>query len=105
MNIAASSYSLLAGAWAAHIRDIPTHKKHVIRMIGTAYGVFPAKYIWVVILAMSNVVRGEWVYPLSIWLSTISGVMVTEWALLNKLSAKDEAHDRSHNKEHTVKSQ
>lgn len=67
-------------------------------MIGLAYGVFPTKYIWVVILAMSNAVHGEWVYPMSVWLSTITGVVVTEWALLGKLSVEDKAHDRSQSK-------
>lgn len=106
LNIAASVYSLLAGLIAGIKRDIPTHKRHIIRMIGLAYGVFPTKYIWVLILAMSNTLRGEWVYPVSVWLSTVTGVLVTEWALLGKLSAEDKAHDRSHiNKQSVAKGQ
>ena len=93
-NITASMYTALAGLTAAIKRDIPTHKKNVIRMIGLAYGVFPTKYVWVIILSMSNMVSGEWVYPLSVCLSTVTGALVTEWALLGKLSGKDMAYDR-----------
>ena len=101
VNITASMYTALAGVIAAIRRDIPTHRRNVIRMIGLAYGVFPTKYIWVVILAMSNMVRGEWVYPLSVCLSTVTGVVVTEWALLGKLSGKDMAHDKHADKNST----
>ena len=63
-------------------------------MVGLAYGVFPFKYVWIVILAMTNLLAGDWLYGVSIYLSTITGVLVTNWAFLGKLPAKDAAYDR-----------
>ena len=79
---------------AAKKKDIVTHRRNVIQMIGLAYGVFPFKYVWIVALAMTNLLAGDWLYGVSIYLSTITGVLVTNWALLGKLPAEDAAHDR-----------
>ncbi len=103
-NIAASVYSLLAAALAAKRKDIAQHKRHVIRMLGLAYGVFPTKYIWVYILAMGDLVTGTWVYAIAIWLSAVTGVLVTEWAFLGKLAHADKAHDRQASEDEFVKS-
>lgn len=95
--ITASLDSLFAALIAAKKRDIPTHRRHVIRMIGLAYGVFPFKYIWAVALTLSNVVSGTWLYSTSVFLSAITGVLVTEWAFQGQITPKDMAHDRVEN--------
>ena len=88
-NIAFSIYSLTMGVVAAKQKDIPAHRRHVIRMIGVAYGVFPFKYLWLTLLGMTDVITGTWVYAASIWLSSITGVLVSEWAFLGALPAED----------------
>lgn len=98
VNVTASIYSLIAALVAAKRRDIPTHRRHVIRMLGLAYGVFPTKYIWVGILTVSNVVSGTWAYATAVFLSAFTGVVVTDWAFGKHISAKDMAHDRSQGK-------
>ena len=95
VHIVASIYSLIAALAAAKRRDIPTHRRHVIRMLGLAYGIFPTKYIWVGVLAISNVVSGTWAYATAIALSAITGVVVTDWAFGEHISPKDMAYDRS----------
>lgn len=88
-SIAFSLYSLTMGVVAAKKKDIPAHRKHVIRMIGVAYGVFPFKYLWLTLLGLNNVITGQWAYAASIWLSSITGVLVSEWAFLGALPPED----------------
>ena len=95
LNITASVYNLAMGVIAAKSKDFTTHRRHVVQMVGLAYGVFPFKYIWILILAVTSVLSGDWLYGVSIWLSTVTGVLVTNWAFLGKLPAKDAAHDRN----------
>ena len=80
LAISFSLYNLIMGVVAAKKKDIPAHRQHVIRMIGVAYGVFPFKYLWLVLLGMTNVLTGQWAYAASIWLSAITGVVVSDWA-------------------------
>ena len=94
VNIAFSLFSLTMGVVAAKQKDIATHRRHVIRMIGLAYGVFPFKYVWLTLLSMTDVITGEWTYAASVWLSSITGVLVTEWAFLGALPAEDTARDK-----------
>lgn len=93
-NISLSVFSLFKGVIAAKQKDIPTHRQHVIRMIGLAYGVFPFKYLWLTLLSTTDVISGEWTYAASVWLSCITGVLVTERAFLGALPAEDAAKDR-----------
>lgn len=93
-NISLSVYSLVMGVIAAKQKDIPTHRQHVIRMIGLAYGVFPFKYLWLTLLSTTDVISGEWTYAVSIWLACITGVLVTEKAFLGALPKQDAAKDR-----------
>ena len=88
-NITFSIYSLTMGVIAAKQKDIPTHRRHVIRMIGVAYGVFPFKYLWLALLGMTDVITGTGLSAASIWLSSITGVLVSEWAFTGALPAKD----------------
>ncbi|KAL3139554.1 hypothetical protein ABBQ38_003875 [Trebouxia sp. C0009 RCD-2024] len=80
LAISFSLYNLIMGVVAAKKKDIPAHRRHVARMIGVAYGVFPFKYLWLVLLGMTNVLTGQWAYAASIWLSSITGVVVSDWA-------------------------
>lgn len=80
VSISFSLYNLIMGVVAAKKHDIPAHRRHVIRMIGVAYGVFPFKYVWLVLLGMTNVLTGTWAYAASIWLSSLTGVLVSDWA-------------------------
>lgn len=82
VNIAFSLFSLTMGVVAAKQKDIATHRRHVIRMIGLAYGVFSFKYVWLTLLSMTAVITGECTYAASVWLSSITSVLVTEWAFL-----------------------
>ena len=93
-GIAFSLYSLTMGVVAAKNKDIPAHRRHVLRMIGVAYGVFPFKYMWLTLLGMTNVITGHWVYAASVWLSSITGVLVTEWAFSGALPDEDAAKAR-----------
>ena len=93
-SITFSLYSLTMGVVAAKKKDIPVHRKHVIRMIGVAYGVFPFKYLWLTLLGLNNVITGQWAYAASIWLSSITGVLVSEWAFLGALPAEDAVKTR-----------
>ena len=81
VQITAVLYSLVAGYRAALRRDIRKHQQHVIRMIGLAYGVFPFKQIFTA-LPFLNYMPGEWTYATSVWLSSITGMILTERALL-----------------------
>jgi hypothetical protein len=72
--IATAGYNLAAGYAAAKRRDIATHQRCMVRMVGGAYGVFPFKQIFVVL--SSFVLPGHWAYAAGVWLSWPIGAML-----------------------------
>jgi uncharacterized membrane protein YozB (DUF420 family) len=69
--IAAAGCNLAAGYVAARRRDIATHQRCMIRMVGLAYGVFPFKHLYVVLASL--LLPGHWAYAAAVWLSSPTG--------------------------------